>query len=369
MAILLTGLTGVVGSELAKVLQAQTQEKVFCLVRNGKERVENGELYGISANQILNGDIAEWFCELSTIDLDFLKRQNITKVVHGAASVKFDDELLTHIWTTNFIGTKNVLSLAKILGAKEFHYISTAYAPSKRNHYEISKFGAEELIRDSGITHSIYRLGIVVGDSQTGSIKAFNGFYGFFVGLHRLAERERKKRVLNGAVDLPIYLNCSFASTLNLVPIDWAVRTITELIKQGTHNETFHITHPNPPRVQWVMEQGLQAINVKGVRYNDYRNPQPIQTQRKLKIIQKAVNNELKRYGPYITEEDVFSLEITCKSLGEKYKDPCQLSSEFLAMLLNFAVKKNFGKIKRDSVKNFKTVIPSLAVNFSYSRG
>ena len=346
MTILLTGLTGELGSALAPILQLK--ERIFCLVRDGKARADKGSLQGIPVEQIIDGDITERFCGLSTARVNFLREQEITRIIHAAASVKFDKELAEEIWLTNFIGTKNVISVASALGVKEFHYISTAYASAGRNPYEESKLAAEGLVKKSKMPYSIYRLSVIIGDSRTGHTKTFNGFYGFFAGLHRIAERSRKKRGFDGEVQLPVYINCSFKSTLNLIPVDWTVKTLVALIYSRCQNKTFHITHPNPPRVQWIMEEGFRAIGIKGIKYNDYRHSQPEQTNHLLKVIQKAVNRNLGRYHPYITKEEKFPFEITQKFLDGKYESPSEITPELLTVLLNFAVKKKFGKIKEN---------------------
>jgi len=345
MSILLTGLTGEVGSALAPRLQLK--EKVFGLVRNGKMRAKNGEIQEIPIGQIIDGDILnEKNCGISTADIDFLKNQKIDKIVHAAGSVKFDEEVSNETWKTNFMGTKNVLSLAKELKVEEFHFLSTAYAPLQRNPYEKSKAAAEDMVKKSTMPYSIYRLSIIIGDTRTGYTKGFNGYYGFFAGPYRIAKRIRKKKNSNEKVELPIYIDCSFESTANLIPVDWATKILSKLINLGCRNETFHITHPNPPKVKWVMEEGFRTIGIKGIQYNDHRNSQPEQTDRRLKVIQKAVNKELKRYRPYVTEEKKFSLENTRNYLGRKYEDPPQITSELLTMLLKFAIKRNFEELQ-----------------------
>jgi nucleoside-diphosphate-sugar epimerase len=341
MAILLTGLTGEVGSALAPILQSK--DKVFCLVRNGKSRVKNGKLNEILADQIIDGDIFDnKQCGISITDLSLLKKQEITKIIHAAASVKFDEHLSDEIWKTNFSGTKNILSVAKELGVRELHFMSTAYAPNGRNPYEKSKAAAEDLVKKSGLAYSVYRLSIVIGNSKTGHANGFNGYYGFLAGPHRLAERIRQKKGQNGKVQLPIYINCSFESTLNLVPVDWAVQILSTLINKPCQNDTYYIVHPDPPKVQWVMKQGFETLNIEGIKYNDYKKCQPEQEDRRLQIIQKAVNKELGRYRPYVTEEEKFCLKKTQQYLGTNYTNPPPITSQLLSILLKFAIEKNF---------------------------
>src|SRR5262249_45060664 len=82
-------------------------------------------------------------------------------------------------------GTQNILDL--LSGAKRFeqlHYVSTAYVSgtavgvyketdldvgqSFKNYYEETKYLAEVAVVKAGLPTTIYRPGIVVGDSQTG---------------------------------------------------------------------------------------------------------------------------------------------------------------------------------------------------------
>ena len=70
-----------------------------------------------------------------------------------------------------------MLELAELIGAKEFHFVSTAYADTQRNAYEQSKY-YEMLEKNSGPNFPIYRIGIVAGDSNNGEITDYTGYYG-----------------------------------------------------------------------------------------------------------------------------------------------------------------------------------------------
>jgi len=116
---------------------------------------------------------------------------------------------------------------------------------------EASKAEAEKRVKASNIPHSIYRLGIVVEHSETGYIKSFDGLYGYFAGLYRMALKERRKQNMIGKhIELPIFIECSSTSTLNLVPVDWVVNMLIGLMEFPPINQTFSITHPNPPQAK-----------------------------------------------------------------------------------------------------------------------
>jgi thioester reductase-like protein len=91
------------------------------------------------------------------------------------------------------------------------------------NPYEESKSKAEDLIQNwtkaSGIPHSICRLPIIIGNSQTGKTLTFNGFYGFFKPFWRLENSIREKasdarfreagiRAVDGHIEVPLFVKC-----------------------------------------------------------------------------------------------------------------------------------------------------------------
>lgn len=345
MYTLMTGSTGVVGIALRSIFE-ERREKIYYLIRDGNSRLDldDEKMTGINRNQIIEGEISSRICGISSIDIRLLYGK-ISKIVHVAGSVKFDEALRDEILDVNVNGTKNVLELAHKIGAKEIHFVSTAYADTQRNAYEESKYEAEKLVRNCGIPFSIYRISIVIGDFETGHITDFTGFYGFFTGLYNLAEKQ-KQEDSNGIVKIPIYINCSFKSTLNLVPRDWLTETMFKLIELRPTGKTFYITHPNPLLVNDVMRYGFETLGISGIKYNNHQNEQPAQKEKKWKTIQKMVNKTLERYRPYVTEEKHFKLESTKLALGEDYTDPPDVTPEMLKILLNFAIKENFGKKK-----------------------
>ena len=74
---------------------------------------------------------------------------------------------------------------------------------------------------------------------------------------------ELKKKGVN---ELSLYIDCSFNSTLNLIPIDYAVNTLIELVKLHAENKIYNITHPYPPRVSEMIEDSLAVLGIRGIR-------------------------------------------------------------------------------------------------------
>jgi len=337
-AMLVSGITGTLGSAIGPKLK----ERCYFLVRGGRDRPNLSLDYG----QVIKGDITRPLCDVSQEDLSLLKQEGIDKILHIAASVKFDENLSEEIFAINLTGTKNILDLAKCLGVREFHYISTAYASTSRNPYERSKAAAEELVKASGIKYNIYRPSVLVGDSRTGEISDFNGFYGGCAGLYLLAERDRIKRGYDGEVSYPLCMVCSSTSTINLVPVDWVSETILKLMRLGVRNEIYNITHPNPPNVRWVMDTGFKVLGIRGIRYLEGWEKKPVSDDDSFPV-QKRADSILTRYIPYVTEEAVFDLDTTKRALAENFFAPPDITADFLAMLLKYAAQKNFGHLRR----------------------
>jgi len=350
--ILITGATGLVGGHLGAQLIKERNE-LFFLARDSssesaKERIQKNlklvnPLTSPSNYSVIKGNITEKNCGVSIGELE---RFGIKKIIHAAASVNFDDKNAAMTWETNLLGTKNILSLTQEIGAK-LYYISTVYAETERNAYEVSKLAAEKAVQKSELPWCIIRLPIIVGDSQDGDLRhhQYNGFYRIGKLFHRLAQRIRRKRGYSGIVSIPVCVGCG-DSTLNLCPIDWVIKMIVGLIGAAESvGKVMSIAHPSPPRVKNVMQAGLAALQVEGVQYWDSKlGPHTLDKNANL---QKVINREMKRYSPYITNEEPFGSSVfaeeTRRVLGESYKNPINITPTFIRQLLQVAVKKNFG--------------------------
>lgn len=189
-AVLLTGITGVLGSEIGHALA--NKEEVFFLVR--KESL-NKVPEGMEPDNAIIGDITLPMCGISSQDMAKLKTAGVTKLLHLAADVSFATvDKGGKIRLTNFIGTKNVLDVALELDISEIHNCGTVYASTRRNPYEASKDDAEKMVvefcQKYGKRFSIYKPSAMVGDYMTGVSNGFNGFVGAYTIFHLIADRK-----------------------------------------------------------------------------------------------------------------------------------------------------------------------------------
>ena len=197
--ILLTGLTGLVGSSVVVALARERRDISFvCLVRGS-----GGVSAAQRAQDVIRSECAFEGCpeacedvlsrvtvvegDVTSIDVEKLSAdpllKGVRKIFHCAADVNLGKDPTGRVYTVNYEGTQRMVELAKRLDVDEFHYVATAYVagrqtgtvyeqeqhpPAFNNAYEESKCKAEHLVRESGVPFTVYRPGIIVGRRSDG---------------------------------------------------------------------------------------------------------------------------------------------------------------------------------------------------------
>lgn len=247
--VLVTGATGFLGTSLLPQLEKRFGEVTIVVRKSSIARAT--KLYAANRNvRIVSGELYRSGILDEASDADSLG--GITDLVHAAAHYDLaggsEDAYLA-----NVVGTQNVIDLAGSLRSLErFHHISTVAVSGDyegvyletmfnqgqhfRNAYARTKFRAEDLVRqaDGDWIRKIYRLGIVIGDSQTGRISKIDGPYYFL----KLLLRVRGIAALLGKTPfnrLPLpYLP---GAELPLIPVDTATLALAEMISRPLRPE------------------------------------------------------------------------------------------------------------------------------------
>ncbi len=241
-AVLLTGATGFVGTELLDRLLERGDRPVHALVRADDDQAAAKRLQAHARLNVLAGDIERPGLGLSEATRARLAEQ-VTTVVHCAASVSFDLSL-EESRRVNVDGTRNVVELAERLpGLERLTYVSTAYVAGEprglfredqldvgqrfRNSYERSKFEAERMIRERAkdLPLQILRPSIIVGDSRTGRTSSFNVLYGPL------------KAFARGRIPA---IPARRSAPVDIVPVDYVADRAYELLTGGPDG-TFHL--------------------------------------------------------------------------------------------------------------------------------
>lgn len=364
--VFLTGATGFLGTQIVTRLIEMEDIRLILLVR-GRD-LEDSERHlrrawwefpelthelGKSENfedgriQVLNGDITYDKLGLENGEYDYLV-ENITHVIHTAADLQLNAPL-ENLRKFNVNGTLNVLKLAlkahKHHKIQRFTHVSTAYVAGLqegvikedsltdkygfKSNYERSKYEGELSVKNSDLPTSIFRPGMIIGDSKSGYIKTFNTIY----VLLRLYLKG-KLRILPVSDKLKI----------NLVPVDFVSDAVSKLtFDANAEGKTFHLTAPYDclPTVKelvyFVREWSVENLDIK--------LPMPlfIPLSSLIPIIVKFFNvnhgigRALMELAPYLNENREFE-----RNNIEEFMDYSLEWRNFLPKMLSYAVYNGF---------------------------
>jgi Male sterility protein len=197
-AVLLTGASGVVGRAVLKRLR---DLDVVCLVHRSPVSGPNVTTVPGDVAKPMFGLAKQAYLELAA---------RVDAVIHCAAITDFN-RTDGSLEATNIAGTEHAAAFAAAANAVLYH-VSTAFVDTTADGargrtaigYASSKLAAEQVVRSSGVPHVILRPSVVIGDSATGEIAAFQGLHqvvsGIFAGIVELA------RGLGVNIDMPRFV-------------------------------------------------------------------------------------------------------------------------------------------------------------------
>ena len=198
------------------------------------------------------------------------------RILSCAASMTFREDKRGEPFRTNVEGTRHLLELCRTAGIRHFHQVSTAYICGLRqgqilesdidvgqtlgNVYEQSKLKAEKMIRAADFLdqRTFYRPASVVGDSKSGYVTSFHGFYLPLQLAHAMAGRV-PVREMNERFFAKLGLKGHEGK--NLVPVDWLSAAIVYLVTHPEHHgRTYHLASPDPVPVVEIQKVIRDAI-------------------------------------------------------------------------------------------------------------
>jgi nucleoside-diphosphate-sugar epimerase len=177
--VLLTGGSGVVGRALLRRLG---DFDVLCLVHRTPVTGPNVTAVRGDVTKPMFGLAEQAYAELAG---------RVDAIIHCAAITGFNRTDGSQE-ATNIGGTEHVTAFAAAAAAKPvLYHVSTAFVHTTVDGdrgrtaigYAASKSAAEQVVRSSGVPHVILRPSVVIGDSVTGEITAFQGLHQVVAGL------------------------------------------------------------------------------------------------------------------------------------------------------------------------------------------
>lgn len=267
-AVLLTGATGYLGSQILYDLLQQSSADIYCIVRksgkwSGMTRLQDTmrQYFGKSVVDLMQGRVFAVEGDLERTDLGLSEadakniERDIEAIIHSAADVRhFGDEAA--FAKTNVDGTRHLVGLAERLPRRvRFHHISTLGIPEDlalsgqwegvlekptfgpelkvESVYTHSKLEAEKLLiaaAERGLDATIYRAGNLTCHSLNGRFQRnidSNAFY----------------RMIKAMLLLGKAVEADW--DVDFTPIDYAGQSIVHLaLRPDTAGRVYHICNP-----------------------------------------------------------------------------------------------------------------------------
>ena len=258
-SLLVTGATGFLGRYVTKELISQGHQ-IYALVRDPQKCPE-----GCTP---LQGDV-------TLGNLGLAEVPKLDELWHLAGTTDLSKRARKENLAVNTGGTRNVVDFTLLHGVPRLVHVSTAYADTKRNPYEESKFWAEQYVIEisnlpfrAPVSVTIFKPSILVGEYETGALPdgikpgAFYEFVRRMLRIHARLERIRK------GAESKLHLHpWEFAfripgdpeATLNLLPVDIAAKEMARIGEAGV----FYITNPTPPKLKDIAEWVGETVKLK----------------------------------------------------------------------------------------------------------
>lgn len=315
MRVILTGITGNLGHEVALDLHKRgfTIIPIVRSVKNKSYKINN-----ITFGKVISNDL------MADEELEFSGSADC--IVHCAGNIHFFNSI-----DSNEKMIVKLIRLAKNLQIP-LYFVSTAYIyrppnvnQNFNNAYELDKFRAEQILNSSGIKYGIFRPSVLVGNSKSGTIQNYSGYYSivkaFYAALNTSKKKGKKLRFPN------------LSGKSNLVPVDQAAFHIGNEVQNLTLR-SLYVTNPDPPAASWVLKNTLDFFNLNenidlvGLSFMGYGNLE-------LTSEEQSLYKLIKYYYPYWSITYDFPPSICKENL---------INHEYLFRTLSFLKSSNFLK-------------------------
>ena len=275
--ILVTGASGFLGQAVVPGLLGKGHT-VYALLRHPPKKPYPDHFIPLA------GDVINYNLGIARID-------SLDAVLHMAAVLDLTERDRDRVWHVNVGGTHNVVEFCRTHGIDRLFFVSTAYTRG-RNTYEKSKEAADRDVERSSLRTTIFKLGILIGDSRLHGLPPPGNFYTVVAAVDRVKRWLERKAGLP-PLRLTVRLPGDPDGQLNLIPGDRAAEEIARIVDRDLEG-TFHITNPRPPTLGWVTTGPLSEAAGADIRVEKDFTPNPAE---------KLVHRLIRPLLPYLEGE------------------------------------------------------------------
>ena len=377
--IALTGATGFLGSHLMASMLTRGY-KIIIFGRPAKNEFLKDRIFKLlkwfgvesMSEQVtcIDTDLSQDNLGISTDEYSRLC-SIVDSVIHCASDTSFSENKREKVMAANINNLKGILEFSKDAHVNFFHYISTAYVAGSgvtycneklstvkafTNVYEESKAAAENIISEfcskNEIPLSIIRPSIVYGDSQTGRSLKFNALY-FPVRsaqsirdiyLNDILNNGGLKAAKNGIfIDndgylfLPLKIYLPHEGDINIIPVNYFVKSTISIIENCSDNGIYHLTNPNRTTMKMVAKYYEQLMKVSGVEIIYGAMPNDLERNPAEELFDRFVEP----YRPYLSDNREFDRTNAMLITGNHH--PPEFTYDIFKTCMEYAVKVNWG--------------------------
>lgn len=323
-AVLVTGISGLLGAEVAARLLADGYSVIGLLHHRAEIRLNNGKAL-LRADRpahagltVRHGSLAEPDFGLPAAEYRELLAE-VGAVVHSGAVTRFDLPRTTY-QEINVGGTEEVLkfcqrcaadvdlvhvSTAFVVGtgtsvATERH--ATSFQPASTNFYEESKYQGELALHRLGFGDRavIVRPSIIAGDERRGRIREFGNFY------------VAVKAATSGHVSV---IPGDYAASLNLVPIDYVADCVIAALC-GAQNLRGTVMHAVSRRAVTMRDFSDVFAEYPELRVPRFVSQESFAAAARAPIERRIYDTTLRNYDPYFIRRVEFASAASERLLG-----------------------------------------------------
>lgn len=361
-AIFLSGTTGFVGAFTLKELLEKTSARIYALVRaktadEGRERIlANLESYDLSMPDLnqrlipIVGDLTKPEFGLTKDEFSSLAGQ-VEVVYHIGASVNLAAPY-RELKPTNVDGTREIIRLAASERVKPLHYLSSyaifdsvhsvdktfsevdepTQSEGLSNGYAETKWVAEKMVRNcrlAGVPSCIYRVGWVVGHSETG---AWN-------------RSDFIPRLIKAFLETGKY--CDLGN-MTMTPVDYLAKSLVYLAqRKASIGSIFHLSngkrYSSRQLFQWVQSCGyqLQEVALQDWEKSIHRSAQEISLAPLLLFLQDAAGN-MSKVSEWFSREPRMNADRSLKELSASGVHCPDIDQRMMALYLAYFTSKGY---------------------------